>query len=239
MRKAFTAATLTCLFSLPVQADLSVNAHAATIGLGAELSYRFDQPFAVRGGWQRLDIDPDIEAEDQNGIEGDELSYNGDLELNNGNVFVDWVPGNQRFRFTVGAVLNNSEVEVVSRCNNAASGPGPIIPGTPPVSGGCEVGGGRFAPSDIGEAHTSIDFEPVAPYIGLGWSHAPGARWSWTADIGVAYLGEADAEITSTGSCNSSSACRDQLQQEEEELERELEDFEWFPMLSLGVSYRF
>ena len=58
--------------------------------------------------------------------------------------------------------------------------------------------------------------------------------------MGAIYIGEPSVEMTSTSDCGLfQSACNNALQNEEDELEDDLSDLKFYPVVSLGLSYRF
>ena len=179
--KALSVALIMLAAATNLQAEVSVSTHISTIGPGIELGYKLSPAFGVRAGWQKFATDFDFKPEDENGVPGDELRYEGDLNLENGSLL-----------------------------------------------------------ADIGELRIAIDFEAsIAPYIGIGWAFQRNQQWYFNADLGIAYLGAADVDIQSSGSCNDTSACRAQLDDEERELEKDMESLELFPVAKLGIGYRF
>jgi hypothetical protein len=210
-------------------AQLSIATHAASAGLGIELGYR-TPAFGVRGGNLSGNLNFDFKAEDTDGIEGDELRYDSDISLRNIYLLTDWHPYAGRFRLSAGLLFNYSDAQIVTRCE--ATSP---LPGT----ASCEFGDSRFSPAVLGEIHTDIDFEPVAPYLGLGWAHKPNQQLSFTADLGVAYLGSANVKMHSTGTCNDSETCRQEIEREADEVKSELEDFKLLPVIRVGIGYSF
>ncbi len=222
------------LFSVAssLKAEVSVSAHLATVGPGIELGYKFKPSFGLRAGWQQFETNFDFKPEDENGIPGDELNYAGDLDLANGSLLVDWYPNQATFRLTAGILLNNSSTRLTTNCQTNTGGLA--------ATNNCEIGGASAPGSDIGELRIAIDFEEnIAPYVGIGWAFQPNKNWHFNADLGLAYLGKADVDIQSSGSCNDSSACRAQLDDEERELEKDMESLEFFPVAKLGIGYRF
>ncbi len=216
-----------------LQAELSLTAHLSTIGPGIELGYKLSPTFGVRAGWQQFSTDFDFKPEDENGVPGDELTYEGDLDLKNGSLLADWHPFKGVFRLTTGLLLNNSGTKLVTNCKTNTAG-------AVPVANSCEVGGSSVPGSDIGEVDITIDFEEsIAPYIGFGWAFQQDKRWFISADLGVAFLGKANADIQTTGSCNNTESCRAQLDDEEREIEEDMESLEFFPVAKLGFGYRF
>ncbi len=176
------------------------------------------------------DLDIDFKGENNNGIEGDELSYDSEISLKNFYALADWHPKGKLFRITGGLILNNSDAHIVTRCEANS----PI-----PSSTNCEFGIARFSPAVLGEIHTDIDFSPLAPYLGIGWSRRVEHGFNWAVDLGLAYVGEANVNIRSTGSCDQSEECRAQIEQEENEVKKELEDVELLPLIKLALAYRF
>lgn len=204
--------------------------NGGTNGAGLELSYRVSDFLRVRGNYHFLDADIDADAEDNNGMSGDELKYSTDLELSNFGLLADWYPWGGVFRVSGGAVLNDNDFKVEARCENPS---------------GCEVGSNSFSRSEIGTVTVDIDVEDFGPYLGIGWDKPLDAtkRWILTFDIGAYYQGSADVEMTSNGTCVNSvligAACRNELEQEENEIEDELEDYKFYPVVSIGFGYRF
>lgn len=230
-----------CFSCADAQADVTLKAQAGTLGLGGELGYRMKRPFGVRFGWQGFAYGYGFDAEDSNGVDGDELNYSGDFELNNGHVLADWFPGNGVFRVTAGVLINLSEVNNTARCTNPSgfceTGNGDASPtaGLNPISNAQ----GAYSQEFLGDISTKIDFAPVAPYIGIGWGAKVTSGWRVDADLGVAYMGNAQADFTSNGECNNSAECRAALDEEERELEEEFKSFQFYPVATIGISYHF
>ncbi|WP_414727889.1 hypothetical protein [Zhongshania aliphaticivorans] len=230
--KALSVALIMLAAATNLQAEVSVSTHISTIGPGIELGYKLSPAFGVRAGWQKFATDFDFKPEDENGVPGDELRYEGDLNLENGSLLADWYPYKGRFRLTAGVLLNNSGTRLKTNCQTNTGGA--------PLTNSCEIGGASAPGSDIGELRIAIDFEAsIAPYIGIGWAFQRNQQWYFNADLGIAYLGAADVDIQSSGSCNDTSACRAQLDDEERELEKDMESLELFPVAKLGIGYRF
>lgn len=230
LRRYTTSALLCLAVSTPALADTSLRLQASTIGGGAELGYSFSPQFGIRGGALYGSFKLDFEGDDNNGIEGDELSYKSDVDLRNAYVLTDWHPSGKRFRVSAGILINNSSARVITRCEENSP-----IPGTT----NCEFGNSRFSPAILGDVITNIDFEPVSPYLGIGWSRATGQGFHFSADFGVAYLGDANVKIRSTGSCNTNQQCREEVAAEQREVENELDDLNLLPIAMLALSYRF
>ena len=150
-----------CLFLASTQsfAQITARAQISDIGLGAEVGYRWNTKWGLRVGHLRGDLDVDFEADDTNGVEGDELQYDSDVKLENTYVLADWHPWNRYFRVSGGVFLNNSHAKIITSCNAEE-----IIPGT----ASCEFGNSRFPAAILGDVTTKIDFDTLAPYLGVG-----------------------------------------------------------------------
>lgn len=201
-----------------------------TNGIGLDLSYRVNDNLRVRGGYHFYDLSIDTEAEDNNGTQGDELKYNSELQLSNLGLLADWYPWGGVFRVSGGAVVNQNDFRVKATCDNPA---------------GCEVGDSNFSRTEIGTVTVDIDIEEFGPYLGIGWDKTLDAtkRWLFSFDVGAFYQGSPTVEMTSNGSCATSPitgpVCRAALEDEERELEDELDEFKFYPVISIGIGYRF
>lgn len=232
MQSLILRLTALCLIlsSAAAHSQISARAQFSDIGYGVEAGYRWDKPWGLRVGYLRGELDVEFDAEDTNGFEGDELEYDSDVDLENSYVLADWHPWNRYFRVTGGLFLNNSGATVVTSCNAQA-----LIPGTE----SCEFGNSRFPAAILGDVTTKVDFDELAPYLGIGWGHRPESGFAFNADLGIIYVGSASVDMRSSGSCNSDDQCRNEIEEEEREIEKELEDYRFLPFVSLGVSYLF
>lgn len=213
-----------------VEKPWEFNVSAGTNGLGLELSTRFSDQLRLRGGYHFYDLSIDTDAENNNGTSGDELKYSSDLELSNFGAILDWYPWGGVFRVSAGAVYNDNNFKVEASCENPS---------------GCEVGSSQFSRTEIGTITTRIDVQEFGPYLGIGWDKGieSTGRWIISFDIGAYYQGSPDVEMTSNGSCVNSAligaACRAALEEEENEIEDEIEDYVFYPVVTLGIGYRF
>lgn len=220
---AFTISTAT-------KAQVTTRIQATDIGYGGEIGYRWQEKWGLRGGYLVGDLEVEFDASDNNGSEGDELEYDSDIDLKNGYLLADWHPWNGLFRVSAGTFINNSDAKVVTRCNASFF---------VQELATCEFGNSVYSPTVLGEVTTRVDFKRYAPYIGIGWGHRAESGFAFNADLGVINIGSANVEMTSSGSCNDDAQCREQLEQEEREIEDEADKYRWLPYLALGVSYHF
>lgn len=210
----------------------AVAVDAGSTGVGAGLVVEVAPSVNVRAAWRGLSVSHDVDAKDNNGMAGDEMHYEGDLKLRGGHLLLDYHPGAGSFYLSAGGMWNRSEFQAEARC------PSTNITG-------CEVGSNpsaRVAPGDT--IHTDISFPALAPYAGIGFGNAMGKNSGFAVqlDIGVLLQGKAAVEMSYSGSCSGSVAdaeCRNQIEQEEQELENDLKDYQLYPVLNLSLAYRF
>ncbi|WP_410473718.1 hypothetical protein [Guyparkeria sp. TX1] len=154
-------------------------------------------------------------------VDGNE--YEGDLELRNAGLLGDYHPFGGYFRVTGGVIFNDNSYSAVGD-QDSYEVQGLTVPAAP---------GDRIT--------ADVDFNPVAPYLGIGWSSAnnePGL--SFRADIGVMYQGAPDATVDVKTSDPFRQPYADQYaEQEEKDLNDELEDYKLYPVVQVGLVYRF
>jgi hypothetical protein len=190
--------------------NFALGPKAGTTGLGLEATLRMSEAFNLRGGFYAFDYSTDIE---ENGIQ-----YDGDLELSNAGLFADWHPFAGTFRVSVGGVQSA----------NAFGGA---------ADGELEVGDNTY----LAQLQADVDWDGFAPYLGVGWGNAVGsAGWSFSFDLGVMFTGEPSVSLTGTVDDPLLQPDFDEdLAREEESLRQELEDARYFPVINLGLAYRF
>ena len=190
--------------------SFALGAKAGTVGLGVEGTFRIAEAVNLRGGYYGFDYSTELE---ENGIE-----YDGDLDLSNAGLFVDWHPFRGAFRVSVGGVQS-----------------GNAFVGT--ADGSLDVGENTY----VAEVRADVDWDGFAPYLGIGWGNAvraPGLSFSF--DLGVMFVGE--PAVSLAGTVNDPALeeeFQDDLAREEQTLREELEDAKYYPVVNLGLAYRF
>lgn len=202
------------LLPLAAAADLGVTGKLGTMGVGLDLSLRAAERMNVRlaGHWLEL-------SAERSYSEGD---IDADLELSSLGALLDWYPGDTAFRISAGAFVNN---------NNFVLDADPSQPVT--------LSGFDF---NLDEFSGEVTFNDLAPYIGIGYGNALGADQSWhiAFDLGVLFQGEPQVDATAVSSVPVIQPIVDiALELERRSIERDLENYQFFPVVTLGVSYRF
>ncbi|MCG5496292.1 hypothetical protein [Ectothiorhodospira variabilis] len=197
------------------QADsFALGAKVGTTGLGVEGTYGLRENVNLRGGLYGFTYSTDVEETD--------VDYDADLKLRSAALLADWHPFRGGFRLTAGAYYNGNEL-------------------TGKADGTLDIGDNDYDAS----LDATIDWRSFAPYLGIGYGNAvQGGRWSFAFDAGVMFTGSPDVSLRGNlrGQVNDPTL-QDQfdedLRREQEELQDDLDDFKYYPVLSLGVAYRF
>lgn len=203
------------------RADVGIYAKGGTLGVGGGVGFGLTDTLRLRAGYTALKVSKDISQTD--------IDYSGDLKLGGGEALLDWHPFHGTFRVTGGLTFNRNEVTVDAE----------------PTNGTYELNGNTYLASEIGDLDGKVDFKSTAPYLGIGWGDVVGkdGRFSFIADIGVLFQGSPDAKLNvNCGPAVSPTECasiRSDVQEEERELQDDADDFEFWPVVSVGVGYRF
>lgn len=227
--RAFRLLPLVLLLLVPAAgqaAEFALGAKAGTLGFGAELTAGIHERLDFRLGVQGFDYSERREASD--------IEYDAEAEARSANAFLDWHPFGGGFRLTGGALYNDSEVLGQSLV---------------PASGTYDIGGIPVPANLIGTLAGRIEFDPIVPYAGLGWGNALQSQraLSFSLDLGVAFIGAGDVTLTPqipAGSPLNDPIARAlldiQLEREARDIEEDLEnDYDMYPVLSIGLAYRF
>ncbi|TVQ74762.1 MAG: hypothetical protein EA372_01540 [Chromatiaceae bacterium] len=194
--------------------SFALGAKVGTTGLGLEGTYGLRENVNLRGGLYGFTYSTDVEETD--------VDYDADLKLRSAALLADWHPFNGGFRLSAGAYYNGNEL------TGAARGELDIGDGTQTYDGSLDA---------------TIDWRSFAPYLGIGYGNAvQGGRWSFAFDAGVMFTGSPDVSLrgqVETDDDGVRQQFREDVREEERELQDDLDDFKYYPVVSLGVTYRF
>lgn len=220
-------AALLCLLSSgrADAADVAIGGKAGTLGAGVELTVGLGRQWNTRLGVNGFDYS---DRREESGIE-----YDAEAQLRSATALLDFHPGGRGFRLTAGAAWNGTKVEGSS---------------LRPDSGVYDIGGVPVPADILGTLDAEAEFDPFVPYVGLGWGNAVGAdqKIGFSFDIGAMFQGEADVELTPVLPANSPintplgrEALQVLLDREEREIEEDAADYDIYPVVSIGLTYRF
>lgn len=217
-----TALMICCFFSFNAHAEgIGVYVNGGTTGFGLGVSGGSEK---VTG---RLGFDTYKRSFTQNDSNG---NYNVDLKLQTVAAMADWYPFEGAFRATMGLVVNGNKASLTASS----------------VGGTFTFNGQSYQASDVGSYSGEMTFNKTVPYLGIGWGNpsAKNKTWGFVSDIGILFQGS--PKVSNTVNCGAviqgTAACT-QLQNDvasaATQLETDLKDFKYYPVLSVGLSYRF
>jgi hypothetical protein len=201
-------------------ADFGVYATAGTIGFGGGLAATFNDQFAARLGYTTYEYT----VED---LEESDLVLDGKAELGGVHAFLDWHPFGGAFRLSVGAIENAS-----------------LSAHAEPMAGTYTLNGTTYSAQDIGEANATARYDSISPYAGIGFGRtlSRDGRFAFSADLGVVFTGSPQVELNATCAAPNAMLCaeiHDDVAAEEAELQREADELKYWPVIAIGLSYRF
>ncbi len=206
----------------------AITGKVGTLGLGLDATYNISDKLNARLNLNGGNINRD------DTIDG--IRYEGELQAGTFGGLLDYHPMAGGFRLT-GGVYNNS-----NELNLNATGAG---------NTNAQIGD-RFYDLSNSRLNTNVSFQNVAPYLGIGWGNAikTGSKWRFNVDAGVLFQGSPKASLTASGIARdiatnqainlaTDATFQSELTKEEQNLNNELKDYKFYPVISLGVSYRF
>jgi hypothetical protein len=218
-RAAGAVALLLSLCAPAAAGDVAFGAVGSTLGLGGEVGWGLGRHLAVRVGAYAYNYTADTERAG--------LYYDAELELGSAGAYLDWHPFGSTFRISAGWLFNDNALTATAR---------------PGKDGSFWIGGGSFTEAEVGKLTGEGRFRSSAPFLGIGWrlGARDGRSVALSFDAGVVFQGALDMKLRSQGgSLSDDPDFRAALAVEESELQAEVDDYELFPVVTLGLGYRF
>jgi len=205
--------------------DVGVGVKAGTTGIGLNLSVALTNTVNARLSLTSIDLDDEEETVDVGDSDEGEFEAEADLDFGANALLIDWYIFNGGFHLTAGVLKHGGEADLTGELTTGATFDGVTI-----------------NPGDIGTIDGELKLaDSYQPYIGVGWGRKAGKNggFSFTADVGIALLDPSvELEATATGAVSQADVDA-ALKDMEDDAEDELDDFEAWPVLSIGVNYAF
>jgi hypothetical protein len=189
----------------------AVGVKAGTTGLGIEGMYNINDYFTVRAHYSKFS--------DSFEESSDDIDFNLDADLGMAGVLVDLHPFGGFFRLSVGLMSNGNKFAGVATPNESF-----------------EIGEGEYTSDEIGELSSLIEFKSTVPYVGLGWGRTTKEGLGFNFEIGAMLQDTPKITLSTTSSV---AGLQDDLALEEQDFQESVEDFKFWPVVAMGVTYRF
>ncbi len=196
---------------------VGIGTQLGTQGAGIHLSYNLTQSlyFKVEGNYFKYN----------DSLEIDSVDYDGDLDLSNLGITANYLPfDGYGFRITAGAFFSNNEF------NGRASGAGETV----------EIDDIDYLLGTGDALRGSVEYNSFNPYIGIGWDWAFGASQNFIfgLEVGVSYFGDPESTLTVEGGLADLVPVAG-LEAERQSFQDDAEDYKFFPVVKISLTYRF
>ena len=197
-----------------VQAQ-EVYVHGGTVGAGVGAALPLTSWAGVHAEFEGLGFSHSFN------VSGND--YDGHLKLLQGGLYLDLFPfSSSGFRLTAGALINDDELT------------GQAVPN---AQGNYKIGD-EFVPAVGPAPSTTITLPRVMPYLGIGYGHKPVSKgFGLTFDLGVAY--GRPRTTYNVPAIYSQLTSQANIDQEEQNISNKVERYKVYPVVQIGVSYRF
>jgi len=211
-------------FFYAVSMLISTNSYAGTaVGIGGStLGYQVALSHSVS---ENVNFKLTYQAASQSfDGETDGVNYDYDFDFKSAGILIDWHVFGGGFRLTTGALINDNEIHAQSDISGLT----------------LEVGDTIFTSAEVGRLEGDISFDSYAPYLGVGWGRSISDGLSFVFDLGLVFQGEPTVNLESVGgSLSNNPFLLDEVEREEQELQEDANDFDVYPVISLGLFYNF
>ena len=183
-----------------------------TLGVGFEYTVKYNEKFDLRFGVNHYSYG-------DSGTESD-IDYDIDLKLQTVAAIADYHVFNNGFILSAGLMLNNNELNFDAKSSATYT-----------------IDDTVYTSAQVGTLKGDVDFNNIAPYVGIGYSNATKeAGWSFSTELGALYQGKPKVNLSTT---SVNAAVIASVENEEKELQNELDGYKWYPVVSVAVSYKF
>ncbi len=210
-----TPTTPTATESIP---RFAIGAEVGTIGFGPVVVFTASKNFTANLGYSWLNYDYDFSDDD-----GD---YQAKLKFSNIQAIANWHPFAGSFHLSAGVFLTDNKVDATA---------------LPKAGSLYEIGDTTYTAAQVGTVSGTTELSNgAAPFVGLGWSKAPGkSGFGFFFDVGLIFAKAPQTKLTATGPIGSNATFQAELRKEEQSVNDELDPLKHYPIVKFGVLYRF
>ena len=191
--------------------------HASTLGFGADIAFLLDRHITLRigGNYATWKLSATKSGN----------PYNLHLNLASGQGLIDWYPTLSSFRITAGVIIGDNYIDAAAKSASTYN-----------------LNGTTYTAAQVGTLTGRFDANTAAPYLGIGFGNPVygSKRLGVTLDLGVAYQGKPNVALSSTGGTLSGDpTLQANLAGEAADLRNGLTAYRFYPVVQLGLSYKF
>jgi hypothetical protein len=218
-----TAGALAVLLTVGAEAEglnlseeTNVEMKAGTLGIGLDISKMLNEKLSLRANINGINYNRNEVLDDVN--------YDADLKLLTIGVLADYYPMENNFRISGGVYYNGNKLDATA---------------TPTQS--VTIGNQVYTAGQIGRLDTTVDFNKVSPYLGLGWGNkASKSGWGFSVDLGAMYQGSPNVTAKAVANIPGLQTQLDQdVEVERKKIEDDMDSYRWYPVVMVGVTYTF
>ncbi len=219
-----------------------VDVNAGTQGIGLSLGYEFNEhlKLRLRGAYLSYSHDEDW----GNGAKGITTQGKMDFDGSNIGLILDYHPFAGHFHVSGGLNFADTKLKLDAQLNQAY--------GAGISEGTYEFGGITYrATGSSGNVHGKYSWNTVQPYLGIGWSSDGDGDRSlyFSIDLGVNFMGNGSLSVGSSSNIEtwngtswqkaSSADLEHSVREEGKDFFKIADDLFVYPVLQIGVGYRF
>ncbi|WP_072280983.1 autotransporter outer membrane beta-barrel domain-containing protein [Rappaport israeli] len=212
------------------QEKASLTAKASTLGLGVEYALPVAPKVKVGIGANYLGLKRDFT--DNN------LNLHAKAKLFTAGITGYYQPWDNGFNLNGGLFYNANRADLTGKAEQQTTGKTYTLNGE------------QYSANNIQHIKGSVDFNKIAPYIGIGYQSGNSSQegWGFDANLGVMYQGTPKVSLSATCSNQLSATefgqqvctnLKNDLNAERNKLQNDINRMKFYPVTSVGVIYRF
>lgn len=220
-RLTFVAFALAAAPALSAQQmPVGIGVHAGTLGAGADVAIAPVSRIQLRAGANFMPVKPSFSISD--------IDYTMNLPSPQFTVAADlFLIGS--LHVSGGLRATSSDLSVEADLSNSTTT--------------VDIGSQTYTGSDVGTLTGTMDTKSMAPYVGIGFGRIAKRGLGIQFDLGVAFQGKPVVSLTADGPLNSDPIAgpvlRQNLADEAQQFEDDVKLLQYYPIISLGLSFGF
>lgn len=199
--------------------------NASTLGLGGSIIRKINPQLNARIGVNAFSFELDYEE-----ARG---SYDSEVNLFNLATTLDYYPFKKSgFHTSIGAIYTKNNADGIASASSIFD---------------VNIGGLNIGIDDLVDVNADVKTSRnFAPYLGIGWGNPINKNWGLWANLGVMFPGSPEVDLSANYKFNEDilpedlrQDIQDGLDQEERAIEDDLDRFNVYPVITVGLTYSF